>query len=173
MDILSLLIFINKYFIIQKLILLIPLILYLVSNIFLIKRIFDNYEDKYCDNKNIYKCTKYTKWGYLGIIFNLIWFSILLLGVFVPIFIQLNTKTNITIPIKLFILFPLSVIFILAIIGHTFLLQQSKLPCDKSFICLDTNEDIKLDQFKNVTIKISGIVGIIISIIFIICIAIV
>jgi hypothetical protein len=83
-------------------------------------------------------------------------------GLFAP-------NIDVGIPGKILIVF-IMCIMILGILGSSFLLQQNKLPCDYSYICNNSNSN-KTDTFKNLIIKFSAIIGLIINSIF--CIAII
>ena len=134
--------------------------LLLACNVYLIKRVFGSYSEKQCENKT-YKCVSFTKWSYAGIIINLYFFCAILLGMIIGLF---KPDNEITILGKIIIVF-IMCIMILCIIGSSFLLQQNKLPCDDSYICNDSNSNIT-GNFKNLIIKFSAIIGLIINSIF-------
>lgn len=141
-------------------------ILHLVCNIFMIYRAFAVYKDKPCGYKNI-KCTDYSRWCNTGIVINLILYSILLIGIIGLIILlfeklsnEKSTELSSTDIIQLFAYPPLIIIIIVIIIGQSLLINQDKLSCDSSYVCLDSDSKTNTN---NGTIKFSAIISIILS----------
>lgn len=132
--------------------------LYLACNVYLIKRVFDKYKEIKCNNET-HKCITYTKWAYAGIIINLFIFGMLSLSMLFGMYSRKELISKIVCTIFLGL-------FVCCIVGSAFLLQQSKLSCDNSYICIDNNTSNS--HIKMIFIKISAIIGMMISIILII-----
>lgn len=139
-------------------------ILHLVCNAFMTHRAFAEYKDKPCGNKNI-KCTEYSGWSNTGIVINLIIYSILLIGIIGLIILLIkklleDKSPEISDIIKL-IAYPSSIIIIIVIIiGQSLLINQDKLSCDSSYVCLDSDSKTNTN---NGTIKFSAVISIILS----------
>jgi uncharacterized integral membrane protein len=129
-------------------------------------RAFAEYKDKPCGDKNI-KCTEYSGWSNTGIVINLIIYSILLIGIIGLLILLIkqlsngkSAKLSTTEKIQLFA-YPSSIIIIIVIIiGQSLLINQDKLSCDSSYVCL--NSDSKTNT-NNGTIKFSAVLSIILS----------
>jgi hypothetical protein len=161
MDILKIILLVINIF--QYLIVLTCIGLLLACNVYLIKRVFGDYIQKQCNDNKTYKCVPFTKWAYAGIIINLYFFSMVTLAMIFGIF-NVNEKIDIDMLGKS-ICFFIMCIMIVAIIGSAFLLQQSKLQCDNSYICYNENDN---NDIKIKINKFSVIIGLIINILCII-----
>jgi hypothetical protein len=127
-------------------------------------RAFAEYKDKPCGDKNV-KCTEYSGWSNTGIVINLIIYSILLIGI-IGLIISLIKKLSddkspeISDIIKLIAYILLIIIIIVIIIGQSRLINQDKLSCDSSYVCLDSDSKTNTN---NGTIKFSAVISIILS----------
>jgi DMSO reductase anchor subunit len=123
--------------------------LLLTSIAFLTKNIFDNYENIECNGK-IYQCKTMSKWAYVGIILNLIVYSILILSTSLNI-IKINNDKDIANIIVLMVVLGISII---GLLGSIFTLKRSTLQCDDKYVCKDSD-------VKETFMKISSIISII------------